>query len=113
MDCKLFLAALVPLLSPAVAAAQQAAPYVELVEDDVEPLIPQLRKNPGRLEPSELNRELCDVFSGACCVRASNFQRYTTQVQKWSFTIAENPRAGEYRFLRFAWKRTQGAGIMF
>src|SRR5207302_9901060 len=81
--------------------------------DDVEPLLRQLQKNPGRPEPSEMTRELREVYSGACSVRATNLQRYATQVQGWSFTIAENPQPGEFRFLRFAWKRTEGAAIMF
>jgi hypothetical protein len=116
MHRNLFRAALVHFLWLGIAVAQPSsgtAPFVELLEDDVEALLPQLRKNEGNPEPSEVSRELRDVFSGVCSVRATSLQRYTTQVQGWAFTIAQNPQPGEYRFLRFAWKRIEGAAIMF
>src|SRR5262249_44244509 len=40
------------------------------------------------------------------------FQRYNHTIPGWKFPIAEKPNAGEYRYIRFAWKKVGGQGIM-
>src|SRR5205823_13403669 len=53
-----------------------------------------------------------DVFSGAFSLSVTPFQRYRTNLPGWHHQIAEDPQSGEYRYLRFAWKRTEGEGIL-
>jgi hypothetical protein len=111
-------AALAPLLGLGMAFAQappMVPPVAMLVDDDAEALVRQLN-NDGAIargkDGSKIGRELRDVFCGASCVRATPFQRFATRVQGWSFSIAQNPQPGQYRYLRFAWKRTDGAAVM-
>jgi hypothetical protein len=63
-------------------------------------------------EPGTALREDGDRFSGVCSVRVTPLQRYTTHVKDWHFPIVEKPGKGEYRYVRFAWKKIGGAGIM-
>jgi hypothetical protein len=54
-----------------------------------------------------------DCFSGACCLKVAGYQRYRQHVPGWGFPVVEKPKEGEYRFLRFAWKRPDaGRGAM-
>ena len=53
-----------------------------------------------------------DCFSGVCCMKVAGYQRFRANIPGWGFPIVEKPRPGEYRYLRFAWKRPEGAGIM-
>jgi hypothetical protein len=108
----------VPLLLLGIAQGKPPPappPVLELVEDDVEPLLRQLQ-NDGNLaagkDNSKIGRELRDVYSGVCSVRATDFQRFTFRVQGWTFPIVQNPQPGQFRYLRFAWKRTESPGIM-
>ncbi len=40
-------------------------------------------------------------------------QRFAAGVAGWSFPIRETPGPDQYRYLRFAWKKRGGGGIMF
>jgi HEAT repeat protein len=56
--------------------------------------------------------ETGDRKSGAACLRVNPNQRYAEFVAGWRFPIVEKPKDGEYRFIRFAWKKRGGTGIM-
>lgn len=85
------------------------SPVVELFEDDAGPLLKQLT-NPDR--PSgEVLREAKDRFSGTCSIRVRPLQNFGN-VAGWNFPIVEKPGAGQYRYIRFAWKKIGGKGIM-
>jgi hypothetical protein len=99
------------------AAAQQAngpkAPaVVELFEDDADAFIKQLNNDGGGLAGSDATREQRDVYSGVASIRVTPFQRFGSRIQGWNYPIVEKPHAGQYRYLRFAWKRVGAQGIM-
>jgi hypothetical protein len=82
---------------------------VELLEDDVEGLMGQLFHTDNG---SRITRDFRDFYSGVCSVRVTPTQRYNPNVKGWAHAIAEKPGPGQYRYLRFAWKRIGAAGIM-
>src|SRR4051794_22973298 len=95
-----------PVAPPPKGAGPPAV--LELLEDDVEGLIAQLTADQG----TRIGRDFRDFYSGVCSIRVAPLQGYTSLVKGWSHVIAEKPGPGEYRYLRFAWKRVGGDGIM-
>lgn len=53
-----------------------------------------------------------DQPSGKYCLRVTPPQRYSSRIPGWSFRIREKPAAGEFRYLRFAWKSAGAKGVM-
>jgi len=101
------------LLLPTVAAAADKPAVVELFEDDAEGLLPLLTM--GGISGGEENRaagETADIFSGKVALRVAPAQRFNPEIKGWSFRIAEKPTEGEYRYLRFAWKKVAPGPIM-
>jgi hypothetical protein len=87
-------------------------PVVELLDEGVDPLFPLLL-NDGGGEAGAIAREDRDVFAGVEAVRVTPLQKYRTRIPGWDFKIVEKPeKPGEYRYLRFAWKKSGGPGIM-
>jgi hypothetical protein len=85
---------------------------IELLEDDGGRLARAL--NPGQ-DHSTLGKAgawAADRFSGATCLKVAGYQRYRETVAGWAYPVVEKPRPGEYRYLRFAWKKPDGRGIM-
>jgi hypothetical protein len=56
--------------------------------------------------------ETVDRFSGSSALRVSGNQRFRTKMPSWGFKIREKPAVGEFRYLRFAWKKRGGANIL-
>lgn len=86
---------------------------VELFEDDTAALIPQLTM--GGISGGEMvgaSAEKDSVFTGAVALRVSPHQRFNPEIKDWDFQIAERPKPGEYRYLRFAWKKVGDGPIM-
>ncbi|HYT88356.1 MAG TPA: hypothetical protein VEL76_06520 [Gemmataceae bacterium] len=100
---------LLVLLLPGRALAQAAV--VEILEDDTAGLIAQCN-NDGGFDGSRVFRDFRDFYSGVCSVRVFPFQRFSSRLGGWNYQIAEKPGLGQYRYLRFAWKREGGTGIM-
>jgi hypothetical protein len=101
------------LLVAAVAAAADKPAVVELFEDDADGLL--LLLTMGGISGAEENRaagETEDVFSGKVALRVAPAQRFNPEIKGWSFRIAEKPKEGEYRYLRFAWKKIAPGPIM-
>ena len=100
------------LLLPALTAADPPA-VVELFEDDTAGFIPQLTKGGvGGGEDVKAEGEAADVFAGARALRVAAAQRFSPDIMGWAFPIAEKPRPGEYRYLRFAWKKLGEGPLM-
>src|SRR5262245_2488302 len=96
----------------AYTAPKADGPVVELLDEGVEPLFPLL-VNDGGGEAGTIAREDRDVFAGVEAVRVAPLQKYRTRIPGWNFKIVEKPeRAGEFRYLRFAWKKFGGPGVM-
>ncbi|MGL4463674.1 MAG: hypothetical protein ACRC1K_16090, partial [Planctomycetia bacterium] len=56
--------------------------------------------------------EYGDRFSGLLALKVTGPQRFRTLVPGWGFVVAEKPGVGQFRYLRYAWKRTAGDNIM-
>jgi hypothetical protein len=56
--------------------------------------------------------ENVDRYAGREALRVSGTQRFRTKMPGWGFKIAEKPGNGEFRYLRFAWKKRGGSNIM-
>ena len=105
------IAVLLLMALPGVAAEKPAVQ--ELLEDDAETLIPSLKG--GGISGSEDVRavpEKHDVFSGKSALRVSPAQRFEMDIPGWSYPIVEKPKVGEYRYLRFAWKKLDAGPLM-
>jgi len=116
-----------PMIGPSGAAGSPDATYkapsiegpvVELLDEGVEPLFPILN-NDFSSDNGQIAREDRDVFAGVEAVRITQVQKFRNSIPGWSFNIVEKPKAapgpkaaGEYRYLRFAWKKVGGTGIM-
>ena len=102
-----------PLADPAplpVPDTKQAV--VTLLDDDAHVLVPHLTNDEdvnGRAATAAT--EDLDVFAGASALRVGPLQRFRAEVPGWSFPIRETPKAGEFRYLRFAWKKVGGTSI--
>lgn len=85
---------------------------ITLLDDDAHLLVPYLTNDEdyngrGALAASE---DL-DVFAGASGLRVGPLQRFRAEVPGWKFPIRENPKEGEFRYIRFAWKKIGGTSI--
>ena len=88
------------------------AAVIELLEDDAGRLARSL--NPGK-DQDALARAGAwagDCFSGANCLKVAGYQRHRESIADWNYPVVGNPKPGEYRYLRFAWKRPEGRGVM-
>jgi RNA polymerase sigma factor (sigma-70 family) len=86
-------------------------PVVELLEDNIDFFIDNLT-NPGANDASIASQVDRGVYSGKLALAVTPFQRFNVQMPNWNHKIAEDPKPGEYRYIRFAWKRTVAPGIM-
>jgi len=110
-------------VAPANVEAKYTAPemkdgVIALLDEGVEPLFPLLI-NDGGGEPGTATREDRDVFAGVEAVRVTPVQKYRTKIPGWEFKVVEKPKPQqgpnspvEVRYLRFAWKKSGGQGIM-
>ncbi len=106
---------LVVALGMASLAAQDApkakvASIVCLFEDDADAMLKLLTNIGDAGGNGEADK--ADVFSGKDSLKITQYQRFQRQLPNWNFAIREKPKAGEYRYLRFAWKSTGGNGLM-
>ncbi len=53
-----------------------------------------------------------DAASGKLSLKLTAKQSYSIAIPGWGFRITKNPKKGEYRYLRFAWKKTDGEQLM-
>jgi hypothetical protein len=98
--------------APAYAAPKSDGAVVELIDESVEPIF-SILNNDNSGETGGIFREDRDVFSGVEAVRIAPLQRYSSNIPGWTFKIVEKPaKGGEFRFVRLAWKKIGGTGIM-
>lgn len=85
---------------------------VELIDESLDSLIPVLH-NDFSPEAGRILREDRDVFAGVEAAKVLPMQRYRSTIPGWQFQIVEKPtKPGEFRYLRFAWKKNGGTGVM-
>jgi hypothetical protein len=83
-------------------------PALELLEDKAANLLKQLSEG----GPGEGHVENTVVFSGTSAVKIIPMQRFQSRIPGWKHRITKEPKAGEYRYIRFAWKADGNQGIM-
>jgi hypothetical protein len=76
-----------------------------IFEDD-EKFISYLSKGGG-----QITLDTQDKYSGTGAAKVTPDQRYNEEVPGLNVKIRENPGPGEYRYLRFAWKKKGGAAV--
>jgi hypothetical protein len=108
-----FVAFIAAVLLTSAAALQVEQPkkdtgVIELFEDDVDGILKVLT-NPG--DGAGQGQADPDAFSGKTCLKVMQYQKFNRQLPGWDYAIREKPKAGEYRYLRFAWK-SDGANCM-
>jgi hypothetical protein len=77
----------------------------EIFEDD-EKFVALLTEGDGRAIPDQR-----DKYSGTYSLRVTPGQRFNTSLPMLGVNIRENPGPGEYRYIRFAWKKAGGNSI--
>jgi len=101
------------LLGSTLVAHAASPAVVELFEDDTDALIPQLTMGGlGGSEDVKVTAEKTDVFTGKTALRVGVMQRFNSAIKDWDYQIAEKPKDGEFRYLRFAWKKVGDGPIM-
>ncbi|MGE0607199.1 MAG: hypothetical protein AB7O62_08915 [Pirellulales bacterium] len=56
--------------------------------------------------------ERIDRLTGTAALRVTQAQKFRANLPSLGVKIAENPGEGEFRYLRFAWKKTSGASLV-
>ena len=94
---------------------------------DLADLLSWLRHPPTKITLLDENTSLADALNegagtaefiatdkhdGLTCLKVTPPQRCSPRIQGWSFSIREKPAAGEFRYIRFAWKSTEAEGVM-
>ncbi|MCI0359640.1 MAG: hypothetical protein L0211_14280 [Planctomycetaceae bacterium] len=85
--------------------APEAGGLLKLFEDEPA-FIDQLKEGRG-----EVFLEERDVYHGKGAVKVTRDQRFVSFLPEFKVRIREAPGPGEYRYLRFAWKKTGGTEI--
>lgn len=81
-------------------------PVRVLFEDEPE-FLAQLINGAGR---ARLTNER--PFAGSAAFGITPLQRDSVNIPGWRFPIRQNPKSGEYRFLRLAWKKRGAGSVM-
>lgn len=87
---------------------RETGPVAVLFEDDAPLFQAQLYEG----DTGNWGGETRDKHSGAASFKVTPNQRYGTSISAWGFPIVEKPGPGQYRYIRFAWKKVGGDGIM-
>lgn len=97
----------IQLLADWVAAgAHWPEPPLVLFEDS-EKFVTHLQSGQGSARLSS-----DQPYSGKSSLVITHLQRENPRIPGWHFAIREQPKPGEYRFLRLAWKKRGSGGVM-
>ena len=88
------------------------AAVIELLEDDAGRLARALTSGGAPERQSRAGAWAADRFSGATALKVAGYQRCRETLAGWSYPVVGDPRPGEYRYLRVAWKKPEGTGVM-
>ena len=98
-------------IASGVSAAERLPKGVAcLLDENGAELLPQLTNPSGDGGEGEVEKKV--VFSGQSAIKITVYQKYFNLLPGWAYRISENPKEGEYRYLRFAWKADGLTGIM-
>ena len=93
---------------PVRMGALETAPLVCLFDEEPD-FAAQLTERP---EKSTANVQEKDAANGRRCLAVTPLQSFSANLRGWNYPIAERPQPGEFRFLRLAWRKDGGGGIM-
>lgn len=79
---------------------------VRLFEDEA--AFAKLLMEGGGEGEGELALSIIAPYKGTSSLKLTGGDRSLARIDNFKYTIAENPRLGEFRFLRFAWKKDGG-----
>lgn len=103
-----------PLGSEEVAVLERwisaGAPWpqpVAVLYEDGDAIFGEFRSGNGRMR-----LVTDDVASGASAMGVTALQREAAKIPGWNFEIRENPKPGQHRFLRFAWRKRGGGSAL-
>jgi serine/threonine-protein kinase len=85
------------------------APSLLALFEDEGSLVTQLNQREG---PSDIALEATDRFSGTASLRVTPLERFSNRLPNWYFPIVQKPGPGQYRYVRFAWKKRKGSQCM-
>jgi hypothetical protein len=103
--------ALIAVFFAGIAAAEPLPKGVAcLLDENGAELLPLLTNSSGDGGEGEVEGTV--VFSGKSAIKITAYQKYFNFLPGWAYRIAENPKEGENRYLRFAWKGEGLSGIM-
>jgi hypothetical protein len=88
------------------------AAVMELLEDDAGRLARSLNPGADMTNLGQAGAWGEDCYSGANALKVAGYQRFRENLPGWNYPVVEKPRPGEYRYLRFAWKKPAGRGVM-
>lgn len=86
--------------------ARDLPPALALVDEG------ELLALPGRRGETRQERVAGGAGGSATAVRVTGELLESSVIVGWSFPIRKNPGKGEYRYVRFAWRKSGGKGIM-
>jgi hypothetical protein len=89
-----------------VAGEKPAAEQPREIFEDDEKFVALLTEGDGRAIPDQR-----DKYSGTYSLRVTPGQRFSTSLPMLGVLIRENPGPGEFRYIRFAWKKAGGNSI--
>lgn len=89
-----------------VVRGEAPPPLLPLFEDEPQ-FVNYLTEGDGKA-----TLETADVYSGRAALRVTGQQAYRTKMPGLGYKIARQPGDGEYRYLRYAWKKTSGVAIV-
>ena len=87
-------------------APQSPEGHLLCLLEDRPDLIAALFDGPSSVRPDSLDR-----YSGEISLKVDGHQRFAARLPGLAAKIRENPAPGEFRFLRFAWKKSGGQVI--
>jgi hypothetical protein len=99
------------ILLPVHANKSRAAEVAELLDGNADSIIKELDNDrTGGHGTARVDQRYW--YSGLGSVHVTPLQRFSSRITGWKYRVAEKPAEGEYRFIRFAWKKVGGTGIV-
>ena len=108
-----------PLVDPQLLVHRSSALPIRPGAIDGSPLVCLFDEDPSfagflgeHAEGSKATVQEKDAANGTRCLAVTPLQSHGANVSNWNYAITEKPVPGEFRFLRFAWRKEGPGGIM-
>ncbi|MEX2185260.1 MAG: NPCBM/NEW2 domain-containing protein [Pirellulales bacterium] len=94
-------------IAPLAESSSESPSRPRMLFDDDAKFVASLTVGEGKA-----TRETGDRFTGGASLRLSRGAAENPAIDQWNAAIRSNPTAGEYRYLRFAWRKRGGGGAI-